>query len=95
MKFGKFIQQKRREKNIQLEEFAKDVCYSADYLEIMESGIIQSPIDLNFVERIIAALNLEGMDKDEAFVRAGFLPPDMQADLENVVHAYRFAFSRE
>jgi len=85
MAFGAEVRAKREEQGIGLNDFAQRLGISPAYWSRVERDLENAPRD-DLVERAAAIL---GVRLDDLFVEAGRLPPDMQRDLREVVHAYR------
>ena len=85
MPFGAFIRKKREEKQIQMNEFARQLEISPAYWSRIERDMEKPPKD----ELIRKAAEILGIDPDDAFVEASRLPPDMREDVGNVVRMYR------
>jgi transcriptional regulator with XRE-family HTH domain len=85
MSFGAFIRKKREEKEIPMNEFARQLTISPAYWSRIERNMEKAPKD----ELIRKAAELLGLNPDDAFVEASRLPPDMRDDVGNVVRMYR------
>lgn len=85
MPFGAFIRKKREEKQIQMNEFARQLEISPAYWSRIERDMEKPPKD----ELIRKAAEILGIDPDDAFVEASRLPPDMREDVASVVRIYR------
>ena len=85
MAFGKWIRSEREQAGISLKDFAKSIDISQAYWSRIERGLELAPKD----SLIVAACERLGLPTDRAFIEARRLPPDMQADIENAVSAYR------
>ena len=85
MAFGAFIRSKREEKEIQMNEFARQLGISPAYWSRIEREMANPPKD----ELIRKAAELLGINPDDAFVEASRLPPDMRDDVGSVVRMYR------
>lgn len=85
MAFGAWIRSEREQAGISLKDFAKAIDISQAYWSRIERGLELAPKD----SLILAACQRLGLPTDRAFIEARRLPPDMQADLENAVSAYR------
>ena len=85
MPFGAFIRKKREEKQIQMNEFARQLELSPASWSRIERDMEKPPKD----ELIRKAAEILGIDPDDAFVEASRLPPDMRDDVGNVVRMYR------
>ena len=64
---------------------AASIEISPAYWSRIEREMEKPPKD----ELILAAAETLGLSSDDAFVAAGRLPPDIQADIRIVVHQYR------
>ena len=85
MGFGAYIRGKREAANIALNDFARQLDISPAYWSRIEREMEKAPKDA----LITKAVELLGLDLDEAFVEASRLPPDMQQDVGAVVRAFR------
>ncbi len=85
MPFGAYIRKKREEKDIQLNDFAKQLEISPAYWSRIEREMEKPPKD----ELIRKAAELLGLDVDDAFVEASRLPPDMRENVGDLVRMYR------
>ena len=85
MPFGAFIRKKREEKQIQMNDFARQLEISPAYWSRIERELEKAPKD----ELITKAAEALGLNPDEAFIEASRLPPDMQKDVSTVVRLYR------
>ena len=85
MSFGAFIREKRQEKGIQMNDFARQLEISPAYWSRIERDLESPPRD-ELIERAAAIL---GVQLDDLFVEARRLPPDMRQDMAKVVRAYR------
>jgi len=85
MAFGAFIRSKREEKEIQMNDFARQLGISPAYWSRIEREMENPPKD----ELIRNAAELLGINPDDAFVEASRLPPDMREDVGSVVRMYR------
>lgn len=85
MPFGDFIRKKREEKQIQMNDFARQLEISPAYWSRIERNMEKPPKD----ELIRRAAEILGIDQDDAFVEASRLPPDMREDVASVVRMYR------
>lgn len=85
MGFGRYIRQKREEKAISLNDFARMLEISPAYWSRVEREMEKPPK----VELIEKAVELLELNSDEAFIEAARLPTDMQNDFANVVRYYR------
>ena len=85
MPFGAFIRKKREEKQIQMNDFARQLEISPANWSRIERNMEKPPKD----ELIRKAAEILGIDPDDAFVEASRLPPDMREDVGNVVRMYR------
>ncbi len=77
MPFGDFIRNKREEKKIQMNDFARQLEISPAYWSRIERNMEKPPKD----ELIRKAAEILGIDPDDAFVEASRLPPDMRDDV--------------
>lgn len=85
MPFGAYIRKKREEKDIQLNDFAKQLEISPAYWSRIEREMEKPPKD----ELIRKAAEFLGLDVDDAFVEASRLPPDMRENVGDLVRMYR------
>ena len=85
MAFGAFIRSEREKKEIQMNDFARQLGISPAYWSRIERDIEKAPKD----ELIVKAAEKLGLNPDEAFIEASRLPPDMQKDVSTVVRLYR------
>lgn len=85
MPFGAYIRKKREEKEIQLNDFAKQLGISPAYWSRIEREMENAPKD----ELIRKAAENLGLNVDDAFVEARRLPPDMRDNVGDVVRMYR------
>ena len=85
MPFGDFIRKKREEKQIQMNDFARQLEISPAYWSRIERNMEKPPKD----ELVLKAAKILGIDPDDAFVEARRLPPDMREDVGTVVQMYR------
>ena len=85
MPFGDFIRKKREEKQIQMNDFARQLEISPAYWSRIERDMEKPPKD----DLITKAAQQLGLDLDEVFVQANRLPPELQKNLGDVVLAYR------
>ena len=85
MPFGDFIRKMREEKQIQMNDFARQLEISPAYWSRIERNMETPPKD----EPLRKAAEILGIDPDDAFVEASRLPPDMREDVGNVVRMYR------
>lgn len=87
MHFGPLVRARRKEKGYGLVEFAEKLGMSPAYWSRIERGRENPPRD-EVIEQVAALLELS---RDDLFVQADRLPPDMRGDLGNVVTFYRRA----
>ena len=85
MSFGAFIREKRQEKGIQMNDFARQLEISPAYWSRIERDMEKPPKD----ELIRKAAEILGISADDAFVEASRLPPDIRDDVGNLVRMYR------
>ncbi len=85
MAFGAFIRSEREKKEIQMNDFARQLGISPAYWSRIERDIEKPPKD----ELIRKAAELLGIAADDAFVEASRLAPDMREDVGNLVRMYR------
>lgn len=85
MPFGAFIRKKREEKDIQMNDFARQLDISPAYWSRIEREMEKPPKD----ELIRKAAEILGISADDAFVEASRLPPDIRDDVGNLVRMYR------
>ncbi|MBX6323378.1 MAG: helix-turn-helix domain-containing protein [Rhodospirillaceae bacterium] len=85
MAFGRWIRAQRERAEIPLNEFARQLGISPAYWSRIERELEKAPKD-ELIEKACKLLNL---DKDQAFIQAKRLPPDVQKDLATAVRAYR------
>ena len=85
MSFGAFIREKRQEKGIQMNDFARKLEISPAYWSRIERDMEKPPKD----ELIRKAAEILGISADDAFVEASRLPPDIRDDVGNLVRMYR------
>ena len=85
MSFGAFIREKRQEKGIQMNDFARQLEISPAYWSRIERDMEKPPKD----ELIRKAAEILGITADDAFVEASRLPPDIRDDVGNLVRMYR------
>jgi len=85
MAFGAFIRSEREKKEIQMNDFARQLGISPAYWSRIERDIEKPPKD----ELIRKAAELLGIAADDAFVEASRLPPDMREEVGNLVRMYR------
>ena len=85
MPFGDFIRKKREEKQIQMNDFARQLEISPAYWSRIERNMEKPPKD----ELIRKAAEILGISADDAFVEASRLPPDIRDDVGNLVRMYR------
>ena len=85
MAFGAFIRSEREKKEIQMNDFARQLGISPAYWSRIERDIEKPPKD----ELIRKAAEMLGITADDAFFEASRLPPDMREDVGNLVRMYR------
>lgn len=85
MPFGAFIRKKREEKEIQMNDFARQLGISPAYWSRIERDMEKPPKD----ELIRKAAEILGISADDAFVEASRLPPDIRDDVGSLVRMYR------
>lgn len=85
MPFGDFIRKMREEKQIQMNDFARQLEISPAYWSRIERNMEKPPKD----ELIRKAAEILGENVDDAFVEASRLPPDMRDDVGGLVRMYR------
>ena len=85
MSFGQFIRKTREAKDIQMNDFARQLEISPAYWSRIERDMEKPPKD----ELIRKAAEILGISADDAFVEASRLPPDMREDVGTVVRMYR------
>ena len=85
MPFGDFIRKMREEKQIQMNDFARQLEISPAYWSRIERNMEKPPKD----ELIRKAAEILGISADDAFVEASRLPPDIRDDVGNLVRMYR------
>ncbi|WP_307734470.1 helix-turn-helix domain-containing protein [Xanthomonas albilineans] len=85
MTFGAFIRKKRKEKGIQMNDFAQRLAISPAYWSRIERDMEKPPKD----ELIQKAADILGLNADDAFVEASRLPPDIRNDVGSLVRMYR------
>jgi transcriptional regulator with XRE-family HTH domain len=85
MGFGTYIRQKRDEKGIAMNDFARQLDISTAYWSRIEREMEKPPKD----ELIRKAAEILGENPDEAFIEASRLPPDMREDVGDIVRMYR------
>ncbi|WP_045770433.1 helix-turn-helix domain-containing protein [Xanthomonas albilineans] len=85
MTFGAFIRKKRKEKGIQMNDFARQLAISPAYWSRIERDMEKPPKD----ELIQKAADILNLNADDAFVEARRLPPDIRHDVGNLVRMYR------
>ena len=91
MAFGAFIRSEREKKEIQMNDFARQLGISPAYWSRIERDIEKPPKD----ELIRKAAELLGIAADDAFVEASRLPLDMREDVGNLVRMYRKQATRK
>ena len=88
--FGAFLKSKRNEREITVRAMAEMVGVAVGYYCDIESGR-RSPLDLDFLDRIIAALLLSDDDKETFYDLAGkarsAAPPDLTGYINNTTKA--------
>ena len=85
MAFGAFIRSEREKKEIQMNDFARQLGISPAYWSRIEREMEKPPKD----ELIRKAAEILGENPDEAFIEASRLPPDMREDVGDIVRMYR------
>lgn len=85
MGFGTWIRTEREKAEITLNDFARRLEISPAYWSRIEREMEKAPKD-DLIER---ACGILGLHKDDAFLQARRLPPDIQKDLPTAVRAYR------
>ena len=85
MSFGAFIREKRQEKGIQMNDFARQLEISPAYWSRIERDMEKPPKD----ELIRKVAEILGISADDAFVEASRLPPDIRDDVGNLVRMHR------
>ena len=85
MPFGDFIRKMREEKQIQMNDFARQLEILPAYWSRIERNMEKPPKD----DLIRKAAEILGIVPDDSFVEASRLPPDMREDVGNVVRMYR------
>ena len=85
MPFGAFIRKKREQKEIQMNDFARQLGISPAYWSRIERDMEKPPKD----ELIRKAAEILGISADDAFVEASRLPPDIRDDVGSLVRMYR------
>ena len=85
MPFREFISKKSEEKQIQMNDFARQLEISPAYWSRIEREMEKPPKD----ELIRKAAEILGENPDEAFIEASRLPPDMREDVGDIVRMYR------
>lgn len=85
MAFGAYIRGARESVGIPLNRFAGQIGLSPAYWSRIERGMEKPPRD----EFISKASEILGLPSDDAFIAAGRLPPDIQADLRRAVLIFR------
>lgn len=85
MSFGQFIRKTREAKEIQMNDFARQLEISPAYWSRIERDMEKPPKD----ELIRKAAEILGISADDAFVEASRLPPDIREDVGNLVRMYR------
>ncbi|ADU99613.1 helix-turn-helix domain-containing protein [Alicycliphilus denitrificans] len=85
MSFGQFIRKTREAKEIQMNDFARQLEISPAYWSRIERDMEKPPKD----ELIRKAAEILGISADDAFVEASRLPPDIRDDVGNLVRMYR------
>lgn len=85
MVFGDYIRQVRIKKDIQMNDFARQLGISPAYWSRIERGMEKPPKD----ELIEQAAQILGIDLDDAYAEANRLPPDLRDDVRQVVRLYR------
>jgi len=91
MAFGAFIRSKREEKEMQMNDFARQLGISPAYWSRIEREMENPPKD----DLIRKAAELLGINPDDAFVEASRLPPDMRENVGNLVRMYRKQAAKE
>ena len=88
--FGAFLKEKRNERVITVRAMAELVGVKSGYYSDIESGR-RSPIDLEFLDRIITVLNLSDEDSKKLYDFAGkareAAPPDLTGYINNTSKA--------
>lgn len=85
MVFGDYIRQVRIKKDIQMNDFARQLGISPAYWSRIERGMEKPPKD----ELIEQAAQILGIELDDAYAEANRLPPDLRDDVRQVVRLYR------
>ena len=85
MPFGAFIRKKREEKEIQMNDFARQLGISPAYWSRIERDM-EKPLKDELIRK---AAEILGITADDAFVEASRLPPDIRDDVGNLVRMYR------
>lgn len=85
MSFGSFIRQQREQAGIPMNAFARDIGLSPAYWSRIERDLEKPPKD----EWLIASAHKLDLSRDDVFVAAGRLPPDIQEDIAAAVKIYR------
>lgn len=79
MEFGAFIRRSREVREISLRELASKLDVSFTYLSKIENGVMPAPSN-DLIEKLINALSIQSY-KDEVYLSAERLPPDLEAAL--------------
>jgi len=91
MGFGNYIRQKREEKGIALNDFARTIGISPAYWSRIEREMEKPPKD-ELIQNAAIAL---GENPDDLFSKASRLPPDMREDIGEFIRMYRRQVSGE
>ena len=88
--FGAYLKEKRNQRTITLRAMAEMIGIGYGYYSDLESGR-RTPVDLEFLDKIIAALNLSDEDSKKLYDLAGKArqapPPDLTDYLNNTEKA--------
>nr|SPS06258.1 conserved protein of unknown function [Candidatus Nitrotoga fabula] len=85
MGFGSYIRQKREEKGVALNDFARQIGISPAYWSRIEREMEKPPKDV----LIQKAAEVLGENPDDLFAQASRLPPDLREDVGDMVRMYR------
>lgn len=89
--FGRLVRSRRESAGIPLNHFAARLGVSPAYWSRIERGIEKPPLN-PLIESAARELQIP---IDDAYVAAGRLPPDIQADLATAIAVYRVSKARQ
>lgn len=86
MSFGSVLRNRRHQMEISLSDLARRCGITKGYLSRVERDQERPPHDDELISKFAAIL---GIPMDELFIEAKRLPPDMTANISDVVSLYR------